>query len=379
MSTILETLLIPALYKTNGSANGQESDVDRRVKGFMDFEDGLDIFVDMAGINTVDVRDDDLETRFKDALLDKEYGLRCILFKHPGGKKFIVLDSDSFDMVAFLQEIIENDEQITKQADEKLLPIFIDDLVKDAIQYMDTEYDKKVLKVLLASFLNYDQLNQIGIKPEKAKNNLNNLREVWEEMKNTEMAAADMIKLRLNERTQRISDNLEILKEKEKQNLSAKRLGELRAKKEILEERLADVIELKNGELKISKQKFNQAVKRLTKKLFIKNRMKNRKLGAGAKRALDSEDEEFIANAIESKSTAHGRIHDPVLYTGHRVKHRDLLSIANYSLYKRGKRLIRSSTTVFNRSRPKRINSVQGKRHLGNLFSLQILDALKYR
>ena len=135
LSTILETFFIPALYKTNGSANGKKSDVDRRVKRFMDSEDGLDILVDMAGINTIDVRDDDLETRFKDALLDKEYGLRCILFKHPSGQKFIVLDSDSFDMVAFLQEIIENDEQIRKQADKKLLPIFTDDLVKDAIQF----------------------------------------------------------------------------------------------------------------------------------------------------------------------------------------------------------------------------------------------------
>ena len=33
--------------------------------------------------------------------------------------------------------------------------------------------------------------------------------------------------------------------------------------------------------------------------------MKRRKLGAGAKKSLDTEDEEFIARSIEETSTAH--------------------------------------------------------------------------
>ena len=106
-------------------------------------------------------------------------------------------------------------------------------------------------------------------------------------------------------------------------------------------------------------------MKRLAKKLAQENRLKNKRLGAGLKPLLDSDDEEFIARAIESKSTAHGRRHDSVFYTGHCVKHRDLLSIANYSLYKRGKKLIRSATTVYNRGRPKRVDSIQGKQHSG--------------
>ena len=67
--------------------------------------------------------------------------------------------------------------------------------------------------------------------------------------------------------------------------------------------------------------------------------MKRRKLGAGAKRSLDTDDEEFIARSLEETSTAHGRRHD-------RVKKRHFLSLANYNLQCRGKRLIKSSTTV---------------------------------
>ncbi|CAG2257842.1 unnamed protein product [Mytilus edulis] len=66
-------------------------------------------------------------------------------------------------------------------------------------------------------------------------------------------------------------------------------------------------------------KKYGYCVKRLTEKLIKENRIKARRLGAGARPMLDSDDEEFIANAIESKSSAHGRRHDTVLYLNHRV------------------------------------------------------------
>ena len=182
------------------------------------------------------------------------------------------------------------------------------------------------------------------------------------EIKNSELAAHDMIKLCLNEKISKTENELVLIEEKEKGDFTEKCLKELRSKRELLQERLTDLIDVSRCETKISKQKFNQSVKRLSQKLIMQNRLKGRKLGAGARRLLDSHDEEFIARAVESKSTSHGRRHDAILYTGHRVKYRDLLSLANYSLYKKGKRLIRSASAVYNRGRPKRINSVQAKK-----------------
>lgn len=80
---------------------------------------------------------------------------------------------------------------------------------------------------------------------------------------------------------------------------------------------------------------------------------------------LDSDDEDFIANAIESKSSAHGRRQDTVLYLNHRVKLEDLLSIANYNLIRRGKKLLKSAKTEHLRARPRKINTIEGKRHKG--------------
>jgi hypothetical protein len=82
----------------------------------------------------------------------------------------------------------------------------------------------------------------------------------------------------------------------------------------------------------------------LATELLEENRVKRGKTCQGAPRALDSEDEEFIQKAIEDKSTVHGRPHDSVLYLNHRVKKKDFLSIANYNLLRRGKKLIKSAT-----------------------------------
>ena len=46
---------------------------------------------------------------------------------------------------------------------------------------------------------------------------------------------------------------------------------------------------------------------------------------------MDSDDEEFVANAIviEAKCSYHGRRNDATVYAIHRIKTRDLLSIGN--------------------------------------------------
>ena len=68
--TILETLHVPADYEVridNLCVKGE------KVKGFMDFQDGLNIFIDVTELNNLDVREDDLRARFRNAILDKNH------------------------------------------------------------------------------------------------------------------------------------------------------------------------------------------------------------------------------------------------------------------------------------------------------------------
>ena len=143
------------------------------------------------------------------------------------------------------------------------------------------------------------------------------------------------------------------------------RRKDLDTKKQVLEERLAGVACLQEREDETSMKSFQQRKRRLAVQLVENNRVKRRKLSSGAPRLLDSEDESFIQKAIEDKSTAHGRCHTTTLYANHRVKKKDFLTIANYNLYKRGKKMIKSATTVLNRKRPRNKASRAANAHIG--------------
>ena len=81
-------------------------------------------------------------------------------------------------------------------------------------------------------------------------------------------------------------------------------------------------------------------------------------LGAGAPQSLDTDHEEFmITRYIEETSTAHGRRHNTVLYSIHKVQKQHFLSLANYNLYRKKKKLIKLATTVLNRGRPKAVKA----------------------
>ena len=89
-----------------------------------------------------------------------------------------------------------------------------------------------------------------------------------------------------------------------------------------------------------------------------------RKASSARPQALD-EDEKFILECIEQKSTTHGHRHDAVMYTGQRVKKGDFKNLANCSRISRGLKPIKSATTVFNRVRPRNRKNAQAKWHLG--------------
>ena len=175
------------------------------------------------------------------------------------GHQYIILDNDEFDMVPFLQEITFDDEMVKTNADQKLLPLLTSDFIQTAIKHMDTEFDRMILKAALGSFLNYDELHQVGCVPEVVKRNLEHLKQVFAELEHTNLAAKDRFVLHLRERKQRVQDSIWLLETKEKQDLSEKRLRELTGQKELLQQQLSNIDNLINGNNRVSIQKFNQS------------------------------------------------------------------------------------------------------------------------
>lgn len=277
----------------------------------------------------------------------------------------MVLENGLTDIGVLLNEFIEGGN--SKESTEQRLTLTADVLDR-VLASMDTEYDRNALKGILFTFLTRSEIYDLGVKPDRAVNFLLKTVQASYEVESAQVAAEDMLLLRLNERKDKIQEKINELEKKLQKDgnlLSEKRKADINIQKDALLERREYTESLQNQNTASSRKLFTQARKRLATSLIEENRLKRRKQSCGAPALLDSDDEESIAKAIEEKSTAHGRRHDMVLYTNHRVKKKDFLSLANYFRLKRGKKLIKSATTVLNRARPRNVCSIAARAHKG--------------
>lgn len=95
-------------------------------------------------------------------------------------------------------------------------------------------------------------------------------------------------------------------------------------------------------ESKKARQWYQQAVERTADQLAVANRIKRRKLGAGAPSLIDDDEEAVIAKSIEEKATYHGRRHNTVICTNRHIcvhEKNKLVVVFNtciYKIYNRG-------------------------------------------
>lgn len=364
---IFEMLNLPSNYETT-DIDKNDDELQLIPFGILDFKIAAELYADIASI-PIQCRLDDVHTRLKDDLMHQIHGIRSIIYTNIKTQKcYIILDSDYVSLTSIFKKLCEDEQFIGITAFKKQQQLDYD-FTQSMLKTLDSEHDRSVVKALLANFLSRDALSGVGINPETALKDLEKLGLIQCEVNNALMAATDMINLRLNEEIESKQSELNSIQTKDCSKLSQMRRSDVECKVDMLQEIIKNKTNLYLHEDKYNSQRFNQAVGRLAKKLIRDNRVKLRRLGAGPKPLLDYNDERFIANAIESKSSAHGRRHDSVLYLNHRVKSRDLLSIANYNLHTRGKRLIKSARTVWLRARPKKVNTIEGRKHKGIYFS----------
>ncbi len=314
---------------------------------------------------------------FRDILLHPEYGL-CVYIVNflESNKRYIVLKTETLDLPNFIVELntaITSIEDPPSQANSTRLTIDKNSL-QCILSSMDSEWDRKCAKVIIGANLSRKEMEELGFHPETLTKSVENVKTIVEETERTKIAARDCIMLRLRGKEERLKAQLEecnSIIEKKEGVWQDHRINEVRDQMDIAKEQIdenkmyIDCLEKPDEADKYVKQKVQQRIKRTAENLAESHRMKKRKLGAGPSKQLDSSDEEFMAKAIEDKATYHGRRHNPVMFTNRRVKKRDLLSIANYRLLQKGKKMIKSATTPWNRSRPRNIRSRQARLHIG--------------
>ena len=106
-------------------------------------------------------------------------------------------------------------------------------------------------------------------------------------------------------------------------------------------------------------------VVRTAKSITEEHRIKRRRLGQGRPETIDDDEEEFVARCIEAKATYHGRRKETTVFLNRRVRCKDLLRIVNKRKEEKEKSPIKSVTSVWNRSKPRRIDTIQAFKHKG--------------
>lgn len=303
---------------------------------------------------------------FRDSLLHPTHGLCVCLFTNPwNGVRHIVLENGQTDIAHMLTTISTSPPSAVGSQARRVDRFQLDgDIVHALLNSMDTAYDRKVARSVLAANRSRAEIYKLGMKPTRTVKSLKEVSEAVDQIQTAKRRARNIVKERLTNKVESLKKEIADVQrviETKTPVWSKARIGDLHEKIDVLTERQKQVEET----LKQDKT-FQTAVKRTADDLIETSRVKRRKLGAGPKAKIDSEDEEFIARAIEDKSTAHGRRHDMVLYTGmHRVKKSDMLSLANFRKMQQGKQLIKSATTVYNRSRPRSQRSLQAQNTQG--------------
>ena len=131
-------------------------------KGFIEFDAALDIFLDVSQVKVDESRPDKQKTKFKDALLNEESGLRCFIFTGMNNKWFIFLDSDELDLLSYFKELIREEHNFLDNEKFKKQSITNHHQLKSYIKSMETEYDKNVLKPILSILVTDRDLELIG-------------------------------------------------------------------------------------------------------------------------------------------------------------------------------------------------------------------------
>ena len=306
---------------------------------------------------------------FRDKILDPIQGLNICIVSQPGntGETFVLL-KESSKMEKFLVDFT-NTQGEEREAREGTGLHGIDyDTVNLLLKSMDTEYDKNVLRTVLALSHTRPELYDLGIDPTSANRRIRAITEAAVEYENALIAGEDLVRVNLLQKQEKLQQKMKEAADtmnKKRSIWPEKRIKDLEESVTLAKEKLNDVqTQLKNEDSALI-AKTRKAAKRRAESLLDQSRIKRRKLGAGRPTEMDRDEEEFLLKAIEEMATAHGRRHDTVMYLHHRVKAKDMLKIVNQKRVEKGKKPLRAVSTVLARGKPKRKDSIQAKRHLG--------------
>ena len=336
------------------------AEVDGRRRASMLFSEAYDVFIAFSQPNALkDLahKDFNLQNQFRFSLLHAKYGLRIVIVRH-NDECWILLHPDNFHLDNFFQSYNE--------VKEKRKNLLNKDLLQNLLLWMDSEWDRKVVRYILSLLFTRNAIDNLGVDSDSIGANRDAIETFLASLVEIEESAeadiADSLRRQKTNLATQITNKRRILIEKQlKWNQT-----QIDERKEEIEDinqkisKLDALLEQRNED-----ESWKKRVSRRKKRIIEERKLKKRKSNHGRPRLVDINDELYVAKCIEEKATAHGRRHDSVLYLNHRVKKKDFLKLVNHNHRLRGLPPIKSAMTIYNRGRAKRLNSRQAKRHIG--------------
>lgn len=132
---------------------------------------------------------------FRDELLDKDTGLGVIIHSYKFGR-FVILNDTKLDICQFLEVLHGREAEESEPAESGLSA---EDLSR-ALASMESEYDRWVAKLLVCTGKSRQEIYDLGFKPDRVVKLLRELKERFCAWENSNVAAKDMVELRLKEK-----------------------------------------------------------------------------------------------------------------------------------------------------------------------------------
>ena len=125
-----------------------------------------------------------------------------------------MLRPDEFDLELFLEKFCDTDEATNSDKDQLVI---YNEFVEKILLNMDTEWDKNIVRVLLSLKRSRAELDEFGIESDHIVSKRQDIQMVLEERSRAEVAAKDILKLRLESQKSKFDKNIresEVLLEK---------------------------------------------------------------------------------------------------------------------------------------------------------------------
>ena len=132
---------------------------------------------------------------FRNELLDKDTGLGVILCLYKSGR-FVILNDVKLDICQFLKVLHGREAEDSEPAESGLSA---ENLYR-ALASMESENDRWAAKLLVCTGKSRQEIYDFGFKPDRVIKLLRELKEWFGAWENSNVAARDMVELRLKEK-----------------------------------------------------------------------------------------------------------------------------------------------------------------------------------